>query len=95
MRALLVKLTAGESIRPHVDIVGFSLVICRRIHIPIQTNKDCFFTVGDDKRNLKLGELWEINNDKQRHSVDNFGETDRIHLIVDWIEDSLFESYGI
>jgi hypothetical protein len=95
MRALLVKLTAGESIRPHVDNVGLSLVICRRIHIPIKTNEDCFFTVGDDKRNLKLGELWEINNDKQKHSVDNFGETDRIHLIVDWIEDSLFESYGI
>lgn len=95
MRALLVKLTAGKSISPHVDIVGFSLVICRRIHIPIQTNDDCFFTVGDDKRNLKLGEVWEINNDKQNHSVDNFGDTDRIHLIVDWVEESLFKTYGV
>jgi hypothetical protein len=93
MRALLVKLTAGKSIRPHVDSVGFSLVLCRRIHIPIQTNDDCFFTVGNDKRNLKLGELWEINNDKKQHSVDNLGDTDRIHLIVDWIEDSLLEKY--
>jgi aspartyl/asparaginyl beta-hydroxylase (cupin superfamily) len=93
MRALLVKLTSGKSIRPHVDVVGFSLVIGRRIHIPIQTNDDCFFTVGDDKRNLKLGELWEINNDKKMHSVENFGDTDRIHLIVDWIEESLFEKY--
>jgi hypothetical protein len=93
MRALLVKLTAEKSIRPHVDIVGFSLVVCRRIHIPIQTNDDCFFTVGDDRRNLKLGEVWEINNDKKRHSVDNLGKTDRIHLIVDWIEESLFEKY--
>jgi hypothetical protein len=93
MRALLVKLTAGKSIRPHVDTVGFSLVVCRRIHIPIQTNDQCYFTVGDDKRNLKLGELWEINNDKKMHSVENFGSTDRIHLIVDWIEESLFEKY--
>ena len=93
MRALLVKLTAEKSIRPHVDIVGFSLVVCRRIHIPIQTNDDCFFTVGDDKRNLKLGEVWEINNDKQKHSVDNLGKTDRIHLIVDWVEESLFQKY--
>ena len=93
MRALLVKLTSGKSIRPHVDVVGFSLVIGRRIHIPIQTNDDCFFTVGDDKRNLKLGELWEINNDKKMHSVENCGDTDRIHLIVDWIEESLFEKY--
>jgi hypothetical protein len=27
------------------------------------------------------------------HSVENFGSTDRIHLIVDWIEESLFEKY--
>jgi hypothetical protein len=93
MRALLVKLTSEKSIRPHVDIVGFSLVVCRRIHIPIQTNDDCFFTVGDDRRNLKLGEVWEINNDKKRHSVDNLGKTDRIHLIVDWVEESLFQKY--
>jgi hypothetical protein len=93
MRALLVKLTAGKSIRPHVDVVGFSLSIGRRIHIPIQTNDDCFFTVGDDKRNLKLGEMWEINNDKKMHSAENLGQTDRIHLIVDWIEESLFEKY--
>jgi aspartyl/asparaginyl beta-hydroxylase (cupin superfamily) len=93
VRALLVKLTAGKSIRPHIDTVGFSLVICRRIHIPIQTNDDCFFRVGDDRRNLKLGELWEINNDKKIHSVENLGEIDRIHLIVDWVEQSLFEKY--
>jgi hypothetical protein len=91
LRALLVKLTAGKSIRPHVDIVGGSLIVCRRIHIPIQTNENCFFTVGDDKKNLKLGEMWEINNDKKMHSVDNLGETDRIHLIVDWVQVSLLE----
>jgi hypothetical protein len=95
MRAILVKLTAGKSIRPHVDVVGLSLVVCRRIHIPIQTNDKCFFTVGDDKRNLLLGEVWEINNDKKLHSVDNFGDTDRIHLIVDWVEKSLLDKYDI
>jgi hypothetical protein len=93
MRALLVKLMSGKSIRPHIDTVGFSLVICRRIHIPIETNENCFFTVGNDKRNLKIGELWEINNDKREHSVNNLGDTDRIHLIIDWVEQSLFEQY--
>lgn len=95
MRALLVKLTAGKSIRPHVDTVGFSLVLARRIHIPIETNENCFFTVENDRRNLKIGELWEINNDKKEHSVDNLGETDRVHLIVDWIEESFFKKYDI
>lgn len=93
MRALLVKLTAGTSIPPHVDTVGFSLVLCRRIHIPIQTNDECIFTVSNEKRNLKVGEVWEINNDKQTHSVDNFGKTDRVHLMVDWVEESLFSKY--
>jgi len=91
MRAILVNLPSGKSIPPHVD-GGITLVHCRRIHIPIQTNENCFFTVGDDKRNLKLGEMWEINNDKKTHSVDNFGDDDRIHLIVDWVELSLLES---
>jgi hypothetical protein len=92
MRALLVNLPSGKLIPFHIDS-GFTLASCRRIHIPIQTNKNCFFTVGNDKRNLKLGELWEINNDKIQHSVENLGETDRIHLIVDWVEQSLFEIY--
>ena len=95
MRAILVKLTANKSIRPHKDVVGYSLVLCRRIHIPIETNDECFFTVENDRRNLKVGELWEINNDKKEHSVDNLGNTDRIHLIVDWIEESLLKRYDI
>jgi hypothetical protein len=37
--------------------------------------------------------MWEINNDKKMHSAENLGQTDRIHLIVDWIEESLFEKY--
>jgi len=92
IRAILVNLPSEKSIPIHKDY-GKTLVSCRRIHIPIQTNENCFFTVGDDKRNLKLGELWEINNDKMEHSVDNLGETDRIHLIVDWVEQSILKHY--
>jgi hypothetical protein len=95
IRAILVKRSQKKSIKPHVDTVGLTLVVCRRIHIPIQTNNDCFFTVDNDKRNLKSGEIWEINNDKKLHSVDNFGDTDRIHLIIDWVEQSILEKYDI
>jgi hypothetical protein len=91
MRALLVKLAAKKSIVPHVDW-GVSFKICRRIHVPIQTNEGCFFIVGDDRRHLKKGELWEINNDKKMHSVENNGDEDRIHLIVDWIEEKFLQS---
>jgi hypothetical protein len=94
IRAILVNLPSGKSIPFHVDS-GQTLISCRRIHIPIQTNENCFFTVNDDKRNLKIGELWEINNDKLKHSVDNFGDNNRIHLIVDWVKQSLLDKYDI
>lgn len=84
-RALLVNLPAHKEIKPHID-TGASLVIPRRIHIPITTNQDCYFTVGDTKKNLKEGEIWEIDNDGRRHSVSNGGDTDRIHLIVDFLK---------
>ena len=79
------KLPAGNKVLPHID-KGKSFTIPRRIHLPITTNSKCFFTVGDTTKNLKLGELWEINNNGIMHSVTNDGDTDRIHLIVDWVK---------
>jgi hypothetical protein len=35
---------------------------------------------------MKVGEIWEMNNDKLSHSVVNDGDEDRIHLIIDWCE---------
>jgi quercetin dioxygenase-like cupin family protein len=84
-RAILVNLPAGKSIPPHKDS-GTSLIVPRRIHIAVDTNEDCFFTVGKITKNMKEGEIWEINNDKRRHSVENNGATDRIHLIVDFLK---------
>jgi quercetin dioxygenase-like cupin family protein len=83
-RAILVILPKGKDIATHKD-KGESLAIPRRIHIPIITNKDCFFTVGETTKNMKEGEIWEIDNSGQNHSVSNKGETDRIHLIVDFL----------
>jgi quercetin dioxygenase-like cupin family protein len=84
-RAILVNLPAHKSIPPHIDS-GKSLEIPRRLHIPIVTNPDCYFTVGSISKQMKEGEVWEINNDKRQHSVVNDGDTDRIHLIVDFIK---------
>lgn len=83
-RAIFVNLPKHKSIPPHKD-TGESLVVPRRIHIPIQTNINCFFTVGDIKKNLKEGEIWEIDNAGKLHSVENNGDEDRIHLIVDFL----------
>jgi len=89
-RAIIVKLPAKKEIRKHIDN-GASLTIPKRIHIPIQTNPDCIFSVGKVDKNLKEGEVWEINNDGRRHGVVNAGDEDRLHLIIDWMAKDEFD----
>ncbi len=81
--AILIKLPAGKCIPSHIDSAPFFKKYSR-IHIPVTTNDECFFTVGDETKNLKVGEIWEIDNDNQYHSVVNGGTTDRIHLLIDF-----------
>jgi len=83
VRALLVRLKGQGVIPPHVDN-GFSLLNCRRIHIPVQSTDGVEFTVGGEQRVMKEGELWEINNARE-HSVVNRSDKERVHLIIDWV----------
>lgn len=83
VRAMLVNLPAGKAIGEHVD-VGTSLTECHRLHIPIITNDKVLFSVGDETIRMQVGEIWEINNSGQRHSVRNLGANNRVHLIIDW-----------
>jgi hypothetical protein len=82
VRILLVKLKANSNIVPHFD-GGDSLKNCNRTHIAITTNPDVTFTINGEKKYLKEGEIWEIDNTKE-HSVDNNSNEDRVHLIMDW-----------
>ena len=87
LNALLVRLIAGAKIAPHVDSgLHFHRSIFTRIHLPIFTNEKCIFTVGGDSKNLKEGEMWDPNYTMKNHSVSNDGDTDRIHLIFDWVK---------
>lgn len=81
-RANLVRLRAHSVIPTHTD-QGEFLNSTRRIHLPIITNHGCTFTVGTETKHLPAGQMWEINNTGMPHSVNNGGDTDRIHLIVD------------
>jgi quercetin dioxygenase-like cupin family protein len=78
--AILIKLPAGASIPTHRDAAPHY----RRIHLPIVTNPKCLFTVGNQTIHMKAGELWEIDNDTQLHSVVNGGSEDRVHLLIDY-----------
>lgn len=86
MSAILINLPAGKSIGRHIDAnpIGERFNRCHRIHIPITTNDECFFEIDGEYKNMKCGEIWEINNVRKKHSVSNRGKTDRIHLLLDW-----------
>jgi hypothetical protein len=83
IRAILVKLNKNSSIATHIDS-GASLASCKRVHIPIVTNKDVKFIVAAETVNMSRGEMWEINNSGKLHSVSNTSDSDRVHLILDW-----------
>ena len=55
----------------------------RRTHTPLLTNAEVDFVVGGERRHLARGEVWEINNWRVHH-VENRGDADRVHLLVDW-----------
>ena len=63
IRIILVNLKSKGSITSHFDDYE-SLKRSHRIHLPIITNPDVRITVGDISKQLKAGEIWEINNRK-------------------------------
>ena len=83
VRLMFAKLLAGGKIPRHAD-GGFSLLNCHRIHIPLVADEQNIFFVNGEEKNMRVGEIWEINNELV-HMVENRGDEDRIHLIVDWM----------
>ena len=82
-RLILTKLKPNGVIPEHRDI-GRCFEITHRVHIPLVTNDDVLFTVGEETIIMQSGELWEINNANRLHSVINKSDRDRVHLIIDW-----------
>ena len=57
---------------------------CHRIHLPLITNDEVIFDVGESSMKMAEGELWEINN-RREHAVANNSDNDRIHIILDYV----------
>ena len=76
----IVKLKEGGKILEHIDSNGYYPFL-HRIHLPIVTNENCIFKVGKEKKHLKEGNIYEINNCIE-HSVENNGES-RVHIVID------------
>lgn len=80
-RVMYINLPSGKNVPYHRD-GGYYLSNVRRFHIPIITNDDVLYIIGEEEKNMKQGECWEINNNNY-HSVVNNGESDRVHLVMD------------
>ena len=89
IRAMAAKLLAGKKITPHVDRHQ-SFHNGHRIHIPITTNPRVRFMIDGQPYQFKVGEAYEINNQKT-HSVMNKGKDDRITFIFDYVPKELVQ----
>lgn len=87
IRAFLTKLLPGESVAPRTN-TAFSLLHSHRIYVPIETNNDVSVIVGGERKHMRVGEMWEINN-ATVHNIENRGATAHIHLVVDWVPKSM------
>lgn len=78
--AFLARLEPGGYIGEHIDRGSF-LDTIHRIHIPLVTNPDCMYVVDDLEINMKVGTMYEIDNQRM-HAVYNRGKEARVHLII-------------
>jgi len=87
LRVILTRLAPLSHIPVHSDH-GDSLPFVHRLHVPLVTSERVRFQVGDETRNLAVGTIWEINN-QRRHAVRNEGDSARVHLIIDYVTPAL------
>lgn len=90
VRCEVINMSPHSRVRTHKDTSDL-LYLSRRFHIPIITNENCTFTVEEQKFHLKEANLYELNN-RRYHSVENFSDQNRIHLIIDVLPDEYTEN---
>ena len=93
MSVRLMNLHAGAVIKEHTDYdMNFEKGEVR-FHIPIQTNSDVSFFLENEKIPMLEGECWYLNL-SLKHRVNNSGNRNRIHLVIDckvndWVKNLL------
>ena len=75
-------LAPGARIKEHKDFfMGFDEGVIR-LHIPVITNPQVEFYLDGERVPMREGELWYLDF-SQKHRVENNGDSDRIHLVMD------------
>ena len=89
--ARLLKLASGARIIEHRDY-NLSLEDGKvRLHIAITTSPLVDFYLNGERIIMNPGECWYINANLP-HKVDNLGNADRVHLVIDCLVDDWFRS---
>jgi hypothetical protein len=93
----LMRLTAGSTIKEHVDDLDAE-VGNLRLHVPVTTGPDVDFRLGGRRVEMAPGSVWYLRL-SEPHKVANRGATDRIHLVIDatvndWLARMLREGSG-
>ena len=83
-RVMFARMAPGGVIQPHID-ANPAAKWPHKIHVPLLTNPQVDFRIGDAVHNFPVGEAVEVNN-LGPHAVHNGGQTDRIHLIFEYYD---------
>lgn len=83
-RVMLARMAPGGVIQPHID-ANPAAKWPHKIHVPLVTNSQVGFRIGDAIHNFPVAEAVEVNN-LGPHAVRNDGPTDRIHLIFEYYD---------
>jgi L-proline cis-4-hydroxylase len=91
-RLVFVRLAtvANSVIIPHRDLLEFTEIaderrISHRVHIPLVTHDNCFFSERNTVFRMRTGEIWGLNA-AQMHSVASLTDQPRTHLIFDFAD---------
>ena len=92
----LMKLAPGSIIKEHKDHDLDAEAGNARLHIPITTNDKVLFKLNNERVILNEGECWYLRL-SDPHSVENKGETARVHMVIDvtvneWLTNLLISS---
>ncbi|WP_330946718.1 aspartyl/asparaginyl beta-hydroxylase domain-containing protein [Thermomonas sp. LB-4] len=83
-RVMLARMAPGGVIQPHID-ANPAAKWPHKIHVPLLTNPQVGFQIGDTIHHFPVGSAVEVNN-LGPHAVRNDGDTDRIHLIFEYYD---------
>jgi hypothetical protein len=80
--ARLARISPGSWMHEHNDDVGIGEER-QRLHIPITSNPKAVLCFDGAHVHLEPGFLWKLDHERVPHAAANYGDADRVHLILD------------